>query len=97
MSACNRNPPNESPYLIDAATVPAPKFKAFEVAILHYESDAGEVSNQLIQVIGRCWHSRNTGCSWQYCISYLYQGDSIESHISPGHQEQCSEDELRRL
>ncbi len=98
VSVPNRNPPNQSPYLIEAAAIPAPKFKLFDVAILHYEGEHGQVSNELVQIVGLSWNPVGTYVvDWWYHVCYLYQPTGIEGHLSPGHKEDCLENELRSL
>lgn len=98
MAGCNQSETWQSPLYIDSATVPQPLFNLFDVVILHYESESGQVSNQLVQVVGLCWCPAYTRIvSWSYQVRYLYRPDGIEGHLSAGHQEDCQEGELRRL
>ena len=88
----------QSPQYIDSVTVPKPLFNLFEVAILHYESEFGEVSNELVQIVGLSWHPAQTRVvAWWYHVRYLNQPTGIEGHLSAGHQEDCLENELRRI
>lgn len=83
------------PAFIDGSTVPAPKFALFDVAVMHYESEDGQVSDELVQIVGCAWClSASLTTAWWYHVRYLEKPTGINSHLPVGHQEDCLEDEL---
>ena len=96
MTACNCCTQIEPGQLVEKDAIPAPLFQLFDVAILHYESETGEVSDVLIQILGIMWQPHCSHVSgWWYHVRYLNRPVGIESHLPPGYQDDCQEDELR--
>ncbi|PZO55454.1 MAG: hypothetical protein DCF15_10415 [Phormidesmis priestleyi] len=97
MTACNRTELALLPTFIHPESIPPPKFQLFDIAILHFQSEAGNVTKDKVQIKGLTWspfHFRFSG--WVYCIRYLHQPTGSEK-LKPGHEELCEEAELSTL
>ena len=88
----------EPEQLVEKDAIPAPLFRLFDIAILHFECETGEVSDALIQILGIMWQPHGDRApGWWYHVRYLNRPTGIESHLPPGHQDDCQEEELRAV
>ncbi len=82
---------------INRSTIPSPRFGLFDVVILVWQREDGNVTNDVVQILGFVWcpkYARDPG--WWYHIRYL-EKPIADGHLSAGHQEDCHEDELSTL
>jgi hypothetical protein len=89
--------PEDLPGFIDPSPMLPPRFRLLEVAILCFESEDGEICEDLIQVVGVIWNPKLALVSgWWYHIRYLNQPTHSPS-LGAGFQEDCREGELMPL
>jgi hypothetical protein len=97
MTTCKHLSPEDLPGFLELAPILPPRFRLLEVAILCYEDEYGELSKDLIQILGCTWNPKESRVSgWWYHIRYLSE-PTHSPHLGAGFQEDCREVELSPL
>ena len=94
MCSCNVQQSTTLPTFVHQEAVPPPRFRLFEVAILHFESEEGYVTNDEVQILGLIWSPNFSKVpGWWYHVRFLRK-PAGENRLVAGYQESCREDEL---
>ena len=96
IESCDRGLVEELETFVKPETVPAPLFGLFEVAVMHWQTEDPAIAHDdLVQVVGMAWNPTYSNIAgWWYHVRYLYA--PVGGHLSAGHQEDCSEADLRK-